>query len=328
MRLTRAGDNLVDMLGRLLFMEDLASESASSPPFLEMDMSKVGHACITVPLGERPWPPEAGYTFVCWFQYRNLKPQLTEHPEAPCLRLFSVCSMHDRNTIYEELYLQEDGTLTLKRTNASSLSSANLELEEGRWYHLSVVHGQTDEDLTSVVHIYLNGKLRHTGKLASAPALVGSWLVTIGISAEHARVSDLCWTLRSCYLLDEKLSADCILFMYSLGGGYKVQYQGLNNIHSIVETGSGDIIARPDSSSDSGIISSKNAASLGHSEADCTNANWDLEMLEKLWLQLCRKKLVCAFNAARIEALRGSETLALLNLVDPVSVASSSTGEA
>ncbi|KAJ8443486.1 hypothetical protein Cgig2_016969 [Carnegiea gigantea] len=326
MRLTRAADNLVFMVGRLLFMEDLASESASSAPCLEMDMSKMGHACIIVPLGERPWPPEAGYTFVCWFQHKNLKSRPAEHAGTPCLRLFSVCSTYDRNTICEECYLQEDGTLTLNRADVNSLSFSNLELQEGQWYHLAVVHSKTDEGLTSIVHIYLNGKLRHIGELASAPTLVENWLLTIGIPAEHARVSDLCWAIRSCYLFYEKLSADCILFMYSLGRGYKVQFQGLNNIHSIGETRSGDIVARPDSSSDSGILSSDNAANLGCSEADCTNANWDLEMLEKLWLQLCRKKLLFAFNSARIEALRGSETLAMLNLVDPVSVAASSTG--
>jgi len=328
MRLTRAAYNLVYMVGRLLFMEDLASESASSVPCLEMDMSKMGHACIIVPLGKRPWPPEAGYTFVCWFQLRNLKSRPTAHAGTPCLRLFSVSSMYDRNTICEECYFQEDGTLTLNRTDVNSLSFSNLELEEGQWYHLAVVHSKTDEGLTSIVHIYLNGKLRHIGELASAPTHIENWLLTIGIPAEHARVSDLCWALRSCYLFYEKVSADCILFMYSLGRGYKVQFQGLNNIYSVGETRSGDIVARPDSSSDSGILSSDNAANLGCSEADCTNANWDLEMLEKLWLQLCRKKLLFAFNSARIEALRGSETLAMLNLVDPVSVAASSTGEA
>ncbi|KAK9281704.1 hypothetical protein L1049_004608 [Liquidambar formosana] len=249
MRLMNSGHILVDMMERLVLMEDTASENVSLAPFVEMDMSKIGHASIQVSLGERSWPPAAGYSFVCWFQYRNfLKSQAKEtepskagpskrrgtssgqHPGGHALRIFSVGAADNGNTSYAELYLQEDGVLTLATSNSCSLSFSGLDLEEGRWHHLVVVHSKPNALAglfqASVAYVYVNGKLKHTGKLGYSPSPVGKPLqVTIGTPATCARISDLSWKLRSCYLFEEVLTSGCICFMYILGRGYRGLFQ-------------------------------------------------------------------------------------------------------
>nr|KYP48622.1 WD repeat and FYVE domain-containing protein 3 [Cajanus cajan] len=157
MRMKNSGHIIVEMMEKLILTGDMASENISLAPFVEMDMSNIGHAAIQVSLGERSWPPAAGYSFVCWFQFRNfLKSQSKESDiskfasskkrsgssglhERHILRIFSVGATNNDNATYAELYLQEDGVLTLATSNSSFLSFSGLELEEGRWHHLAEV---------------------------------------------------------------------------------------------------------------------------------------------------------------------------------------------
>ncbi|XP_074316146.1 protein SPIRRIG-like [Silene latifolia] len=310
MRQINASHNLVNILGRVLFMEDLACESALLEPCLELDMSKMGHACIAVPLRERSWPPAEGYSYVCWFKYKNLYSQQT----GMSLPLFSVSSTDQDNPYSEELYLK-DGVLTLDINGTYSLSSSSLELEVGEWYHLAVIIGPVNalvaEHPSAIVYMYVDGNLRHTGELRYSPLLAEQGLlITTGVSAIHTKVSDLKWALRSFYMFEEQLSPECIHFLYFIGRGYKVRFQGVGG-----EDKSGD-----------GTASLPTADEIAISQSDGKKTDFTLEMLENLWLELCGKKLIYAFNATRTEALPASQSLRLLNLADPVSFTFSPTG--
>ena len=57
MRMKNSGHIIVEMMEKLILMGDMALENISLAPFVEMDMSKIGHAGIQVSLGERSWPP-------------------------------------------------------------------------------------------------------------------------------------------------------------------------------------------------------------------------------------------------------------------------------
>ncbi|KAK7267817.1 hypothetical protein RIF29_20496 [Crotalaria pallida] len=103
------------------------------------------------------------------------------------LRIFSVGAANNDNSTYAELYLQEDGVLTLATSSSSFFSISSLELEEGRWHHLVVIHSKPNALVglfqASFAYVYLNGKLRHTGKLGYSPSPVEKPLqVTIGTS--------------------------------------------------------------------------------------------------------------------------------------------------
>ncbi|PKI63591.1 protein SPIRRIG [Punica granatum] len=357
MRLTNSGHILVDMMERLILMEDMASENVSLAPFMEMDMRKVGHASIQVSLGERSWPPAAGYSFVCWFQFQNfLKSPMNEagepskggpikrlngsgvrQNEQQIFRIFSVGSASTENTFYAELYLQDDGLLTLSTSNSSSLSFSGLELEEGRWHHLAVVHSKPNALAglfqASFACVYLNGKLRHTGKLGYSPSPAGKPLqVTIGTPASHSKVSDLNWKLRSCYLFEEVLTPGCVCFMYILGRGYRGLFQDADLLRFVPNQacGGGSMAILDSLDTDLPLASSMqrpdSGGKQGETKADRSGIVWDLDRLGNLSLQLSGKKLIFTFDATCAEAVRTSGSMSMLNLVDPMSAAASPIG--
>ncbi|XP_017217937.1 protein SPIRRIG isoform X2 [Daucus carota subsp. sativus] len=355
-RLMNSGQVLVGMMERLVLMEDIASESVSLAPFMQMDMSKIGHASIQVSMGERSWPPAAGYSFVCWFQYRNLlkshakeidtsqaglykkqNQNSSQHNGPNVLRIFSVSAVDSGNVFYAELCLQEDGTLTLATSNSSALSFTGLEMEEGRWHHLAVVHSKPNALAglfqASVAHVYLNGKLCHTGKLGYAPSPFGKSLqVTIGTPVTCARISDLSWKLRCCYLFEEVLTPGSICFMYILGRGYRGLFQDTNLLRFVPSQAcGGGSMAILDSLDTELPLSSTtqrpdSAVKLGNLKVDRSGIVWDMERLGNLSLQLSGKKLIFAFDGTCTETFRASGAISMLNLVDPVSAAASPIG--
>ncbi|XVF32502.1 hypothetical protein REPUB_Repub17cG0088500 [Reevesia pubescens] len=356
MRLMKSGHSIVDMMERLILMEDMALENVSLAPFVVMDMSKIGHASVQVSLGERSWPPAAGYSFVCWFQFQNfLRKQAKQtdptkagpskkksgsnwqHHDRHILRIFSVGAVNNENTFYAELYLQEDGILTLATSTSCSLSFSGLELEEGRWHHLAVVHSKPNALAglfqASVACVYLDGKLRHTGKLGYSPSPIGKPLqVTIGTPVTCARVSDLTWRLRSCYLFEEVLTPGCICVMYILGRGYRGLFQDADLLRfvpnqacgggsmAILDSLDADLSVPP------GMQKLDSASKQGDSKADGSGIVWDLDRLGNLSFQLSGKKLIFAFDGTCAEAVRASGTSFMLNLVDPLSAAASPIG--
>ncbi|XP_068651356.1 protein SPIRRIG-like isoform X2 [Aristolochia californica] len=359
-RLMRSGRILVDMMERLVQMEGMTTENVSLAPFVEMDMCRIGHASVQVSLGERTWPPAAGYSFVCWFQFHNLlKNHATKEAEQPCkvspskrkppsgmqqssmpnvLRMFSVGAADEENMLYAEVYLQDDGVLTLATSNSCSLSFSGLELEEGRWHHLAVVHSKPNALAglfqASVAYVYLNGKLKHTGKLGYSPSPVGKPLhVAIGTPISCAKNTELSWRLRSCYLFDEVLTSGSICFMYILGRGYRGLFQDTDLLQFVPNQACGGGSMAILDSLETELTAASNGQKVevpsklrSSTKADGSGIVWDLERLTNLSSHLCGKKLVFAFDGTSSEAFRASGILSILNLVDPLSAAASPIG--
>ncbi|CAI8602917.1 unnamed protein product [Vicia faba] len=354
-RLKNSGHIIVEMMEKLILMQDMSSENISLAPFMEMDMSKIGHAAIQVSLGERSWPPAAGYSFVCWFQFQNFlkSPSKDSDPskavpskkrsgpnglqERHILRIFSVGATNNDEATYAELYLQEDGVLTLATSNSSFLSISGLEFEEGRWHHLAIIHSKPNALAglfqASVAYVYLNGKLRHTGKLGYSPSPPGKPLqVTIGTSVGSARVSDLAWKLRSCYLFEEVLTPGCICFMYILGRGYRGLFQDTDLLQFVPNQacGGGSMAILDSLDADLTLVANgqrvDTTSKQGDLRADGSGIVWDLERLGNLSLQLSGKKLIFAFDGTSTEFIQSSGSFSVLNLVDPTSAAASPIG--
>ncbi|KAJ9548207.1 hypothetical protein OSB04_020750 [Centaurea solstitialis] len=343
---------LIDTMERLMLMETTYSENVPLAPFVEMDMNKSGHASIQVPLGERSWPPAAGYSFVCWFQYQNFLKSDVKDPESSepkrhttttttgppqVLRIFSVGDTDGGNTFYAEIYLQDDGTLTLATSNSSSLSFSGLDIDEYRWHHLAVVHSKPNALAglfqASVSYVYLNGKLRQTGKLGYSPSPAGKPLqVTIGTPVTCARVNDLSWKIRSCYLFEEVLTPGSICFMYILGRGYKGLFQDTNLLQFLPNQacGGGNMAILDTLETDLAVAANtqrpESGNKQGNAKADRSGIVWDLERLWNLSLQLSGRKLIFSFDGMSTEAFEVCGTLSVLNLVDPLSAAASPIG--
>ncbi|CAM0876176.1 unnamed protein product [Alopecurus aequalis] len=348
LRVKRSGHLFVNMMDKLIQMEDVRQGDISLAPFIEMDMSKAGHASIQVSLGERTWPPVSGYSFVCWFQFRNFfRSHSKETEKTPkgaygkrsgqVLRIFSVGTVDDANALYAELYLHDNGVFTIATSNSSSLSFPGIEMGEGKWHHLAVVHSKPNALAglfqASVASIYLDGKLRHTGKLGYSPSPFGKSLqVTLGTPAVHGKVSDLSWQLRCCYLFEEVLTPGSICFMYILGQGYRGLFQDTDLLRFVPNRAcGGEVMAILDSlevevtapSSSQRIDNSMRQVS---SRLESSGIVWDMERLRNLSLQLSGRKLIFAFDGTSSDAFRASGTLSLLNLVDPTSAAASPIG--
>nr|GMD66858.1 protein SPIRRIG isoform X2 [Ipomoea batatas] len=344
------------MMEKLILKEDMTSEDVALAPFIEIDMSKTGHASIHVPLGERSWPPAAGYSFVCWFQFRKFFKSLAmeaeastvgysktqtladgQHHEPHVLQLFSVGAADSSTAFYAALHLQEDGILTLATSSSFSLSFSGLEMEEGRWHHLAVVHSKPNALAgffqSSVAYVYLNGKLRHTGRLGYSPSPAGKALqVVIGTPVPCSRVSDLSWKLRSCYLFEEVLSPGSICFMYILGRGYRGLFQDTNLLQFVPDQacGGGSMAILDSLDADLPLTSHaqkpENAGKQGSFNAECSGFVWDFEQLGNLSLQLSGKKLIFAFEGTCTDLPRASGAVSVVNLVDPTSAAASPIG--
>ncbi|XP_047092540.1 protein SPIRRIG [Lolium rigidum] len=348
LKVKRSGHLFVNMMDKLIQMEDVRQGDISLAPFIEMDMSKAGHASIQVSLGERTWPPVSGYSFVCWFQFRNFFKSHSKETEktlkgaygkrsGQVLRIFSVGTVDDANTFYAELYLNDNGVFTIATSNSSSLSFPGIEMGEGKWHHLAVVHSKPNALAglfqASVASIYLDGKLRHTGKLGYSPSPFGKSLqVTLGTPAIRGKVSDLSWQLRCCYLFEEVLTPGSICFMYILGQGYRGLFQDSDLLRFVPNRAcGGEVMAILDSlevevavpSSSQRIDSSMKQGSF---RLESSGIVWDMERLRNLSLQLSGRKLIFAFDGTSSDAFRASGTLSLLNLVDPTSAAASPIG--
>ncbi|KAG0461008.1 hypothetical protein HPP92_021305 [Vanilla planifolia] len=329
MKVKSSGYLLVDMMEKLIKMEELQSAAVSLAPFVEMDMRKVGYASVQVSLGERTWPPAAGYSFVCWFQFRSfLKSQVKESESSSkigatrrsissgiMLRVFSVGAADDGST-FAELNIHDNGILTLSTSYSCSLSFPSTEIEEG-----------------SIAYLYLNGKLRHSGKLGYSPSPIGKPLqVTLGTPITRARVTDLSWRLCSCYLFEEVLTASNICFMYILGQGYRGLFQDTDLLRFVPSQacGGGSMAILDSLESELSIASNVQkvdySAKQGNTRVDGSGIVWDLEKLARLALQLSGKKLIFAFDGTSSDAFGASGTISLLNLVDPTSAASSPIG--
>lgn len=253
------------------------------------------------------------------------------------LRLFSVVAADNDNTIYAELYLQDDGVLTLATSYNSFLSFSGLELEEGRWHHLAVVHSKPNALAglfqASVAYVYLNGKLRHSGKLGYSPSPPGKQLqVIIGTSAANARVNDFTWKLCPSYLFEEVLTPGSICFMYTLGRGYRGLFQDTDLLQYVPNQACGggslailDSLDADSSLSTNGLRLDANGKQ-GDQKVDGSGIVWDLERLGNLSLLLSGKKLIFAFDGTSTEFVQSTGCFSMLNLVDPVSAAASPIG--
>ncbi|XP_078429563.1 BEACH-DOMAIN HOMOLOG A1 isoform X2 [Wolffia australiana] len=351
---TDSGHCLVKMMERLIQVDDTMSDNAPISSYLEMDMSRTGYGSVQVSLGERTWPPAAGYSFVCWFQYQirasaeeqryslitttGLRPAFSRQQSGGfILRLFSVGAVDDANTFYSELVVRENGMLTLSTSSSSTLSFDDVRLEEGKWHHLAVVHSKPNSLAglfqPSTAYLFVDGSLRHTGRLGYSLSPLGRPLqVVIGTPASHVRVDNFSWRFRSCYLFEEVLTPGSIYFMYILGRGYRGIFQDVDLLQFVPDQAcSGENMYIMDSlDADVAVASTGQKydaiGKQGSGKVNRSGVTWDIERLGTFSSQLSGRKLIFAFDGTSSEASKVSGMRSLLNLVDPMSSAASPIG--
>jgi hypothetical protein len=117
-------------------------KSSRSPPFIQFDLSLQGFSAIELPDLGRPFPPVSpggGYTFVTWMRVDSF--------DTNChTTLFGAYD--DTQTCFLMAYLEKDTRCFILQTYMGHASGVVPSVrfkkaprfEEGRWYHIAVVH--------------------------------------------------------------------------------------------------------------------------------------------------------------------------------------------
>ncbi|CAI5942605.1 unnamed protein product, partial [Closterium sp. NIES-65] len=282
------GLRFLRMLCRMAAASSGSAQSVAVSSFADLSMRRVGYAGAHAIIGERPWPPAGGFSFACWLRFTGLRSdaddgESDEESEvrarlsfgsqrggsdngrlgrARRLQVFTVAPAGEPHECCAELFIDEDGVLTLAAntnsgtggsgsgggsvtgsasggsssgggssgTSSSKVRFSNVQLKEGSWHFITVVFRQPSA-LSGFFHVdsaslYIDGLLQQTGKLSFAPSPQGKLLrVTLGTGSEAACVSPLTWQLGPTVLFEEAVSSSAVLFMYLLGRGYRGVFQ-------------------------------------------------------------------------------------------------------
>jgi hypothetical protein len=117
-------------------------QTSRSPPFIQFDLSLHGFSAIELPDIGRPFPPVSpggGYTFATWIRVDNF--------DTSChTTLFGAYD--DTQTCFLMAYLEKDTRCFILQTYMGHASGVVPSVrfkkaprfEEGRWYHIAVVH--------------------------------------------------------------------------------------------------------------------------------------------------------------------------------------------
>lgn len=117
-------------------------QTSRSPPFIQFDLSLHGFSAIELPDIGRPFPPVSpggGYTFATWIRVDNF--------DTSChTTLFGAYD--DTQTCFLMAYLEKDTRCFILQTYMGHASGVIPSVrfkkaprfEEGRWYHIAVVH--------------------------------------------------------------------------------------------------------------------------------------------------------------------------------------------
>eukprot|EP01133_Synstelium_polycarpum_P015508 gene15508-18419_t len=196
------------------------AHSPSTPPYFEFNLSKVPYGYVHVPLAhERTWPPTNGYTILFWLYIERSGPITTP------LELLHVGSDDRRSSVSLAI---KAGVLTVTIVNNSKyvLELPNVKFDEGRWYHIGIVHARRLLSGTDF-KLFVDGFLRQTASRAQypAPAPANSLICDIGATATRFP-ADQIWRVGPFYLMEEALSSKHINTIYFLGPNYSANFRG------------------------------------------------------------------------------------------------------
>ncbi|KAH7416368.1 hypothetical protein KP509_14G088100 [Ceratopteris richardii] len=232
--------------------------------------------------------------------------------------------------------MESSGTLALATSATNYLSFKGISLEEEVWHHVVVVHNKPNALAglfqSSSAFLYVNGRLRKTGKLGYSASPAGKALQgMIGTPPSDLYISPLIWNLGTCYLYEEVLSSASIFLMYALGRGYRGLFQDTDLLRFMpYEACGGGNLATLEALEVELALSTngqKTESSLrvGASGPEGSGVVWDLDKLALFAAQLSSKKLIFCFDGTCVDiATTGSR--AVINLVDPLSAAASPLG--
>lgn len=119
-----------------------AMRASRGPPFIQFDLSLEGYSAIELPDLGRPFPPTTqggGYTFTAWVRVDKYDPNCHT----------TLFGAYDKTqTCFVMAYIEKDTRRFILQTSVQNSSSGIPSIrfkkaptfEEGRWYHIAIVH--------------------------------------------------------------------------------------------------------------------------------------------------------------------------------------------
>eukprot|EP01132_Coremiostelium_polycephalum_P005552 gene5552-6914_t len=194
------------------------AKSQPAPPFFEFNLSKTPYGYIHMPIQDRTWPPTNGYTIMFWLFIEKSSNQID---------LLHIYSEDKKSSLF--LFLK-NGFLNVHIVNNSkyTLELASYRIEEGKWYHIGIVHARRLLSGTDF-KLFVDGFQRFSASKAQYPAQVPSGTplyCDIGTSNVNRFPSDQIFRIGPFYLIEESLSSKYINIIYFLGPNYCSNFKG------------------------------------------------------------------------------------------------------
>ncbi|GAM17883.1 hypothetical protein SAMD00019534_010580 [Acytostelium subglobosum LB1] len=197
------------------------AQSPPTPPYFEFNPNdKLSYAYIHLPLQQHAWPPASGYTILFWLYIEKSGPQID---------LMHLYSDDKKSSV---ALLIKNGTMMLSVLNGNKFTIEFPErFEQGRWYHVGLVHYNRRLLAGSEVKLFINGfPSKHTVSKAQYPAMAtaGSNLFCeIGTGAIGNRYpGEQIWRIGQFYMIEDTLNTEHINSIFFLGPNYCANFQG------------------------------------------------------------------------------------------------------
>lgn len=224
----------------------VALDVSHSPSYVHFDLSLHGYASIELPGIGREFPPissSMGYTLCLWVYFVNF--DANAHTT-----LFGA--FDSSQTCFVLVYLEKDThSLILQTSVTSSRPSVrfkSIRFQEGRWYHISIVHRRPKATASSRASLFVDGEFVEQAKslYPSTPPLTPSNSEKTNLASSNRNGNsiqtflgtpqDLAsklgrglissqWKLASAHLFADALSDDLVAVYHQLGPRYSGNYQ-------------------------------------------------------------------------------------------------------
>lgn len=222
-------------------------KASHSPAYVQFDLSLNGFASIELPTLGRSFPPPSsigGYTFSAWIYID----QFDANSHTTIFGAFD-----STQTCFVLAYLERDThNFILQTSVTSSRPSVRFKstvFQEGRWYHIAIVHRRPKTMSSSKAVLYVDGEFAEQVKCQypayppisnnsteSFASFTSSISKTNPVQAFLGTPQDLSarlgngvvfsrWSLASAHLFEDILSDDLIAVYYRLGPRYNGNFQ-------------------------------------------------------------------------------------------------------
>jgi hypothetical protein len=211
-----------------------AIQASRKPPSIHFDLSLHGYCSIELPTLTRSFPPldTGGYTLAVWARFDTFDPNAHTtifgafDPSQTCF-ILAYLEKESRHFILQ----------TSIRGSKPSVRFKSIAFEQGRWYHICIVHRRPRTASSSRASLFVDGEfmeqvkagypnappLESTSKRAKIQAFFGTPHDLAPKLSKGACTSR--WSLASSTLFQEALSDDLVAVFFHLGPRYHGNFQ-------------------------------------------------------------------------------------------------------